>query len=34
MTNEHTAPVQLDPNELADRLQKLRAQFLELRGRL
>jgi hypothetical protein len=33
MSNE-TASVELDPNELRDRLHKLRTQFAELRGRL
>jgi hypothetical protein len=33
MSNEQTS-VELDPNELQERLQKLSAQFDELRGRL
>jgi hypothetical protein len=33
MSNEKTS-VEVDPNELHDRLQKLRTQFGELRGRL
>lgn len=34
MSNDQKPPVQLEPNELADRLHKLRIQFGELRGRL
>ena len=32
--SEQKGPLELDPNELADRLRKLRTQFGELRGRL